>query len=316
MSNTHTVAIPKHELVGLYRQALSSGVPLDKIEEKVHKLLTRTEVSEHVEAKDDTVRTTKLKKQLPALVRFGAMVVPLFFVGVGIFLVGSAVIPILGYYITSLPGLQASNLTTPIPRDQVLDITPLVIAQNNQAQAQVASAQSSEPVIIDTQLDYTNLANWFGETLPSNLESQAEAKTFILDIPSLKIANAEVTMGGTDLSKSLIQFPGTADPGELGSPVIFGHSVLRQFYNPSEKNPKRYTSIFSTIMTMKKGDEIFVTYAGVKYKYLVQDKITVKPADTFILNQRYDSRQLKLVTCTPEGTYLNRGVVIAQLVAN
>ncbi len=316
MTHSQTVAIPKHELVGLYRQALLSGVPLDKIEDKVHRLVNRAEVSENVEEKDDKVRSTKLKKQLPSIVRYGALLVPLFFVGVGVFLVGSAVIPIISYYLTTLPGLQASNLTTPIPREQVLDITPLVIAQNGIAQAQTASALTSEPVIIDTELDYTNLSNWFSDSLPSTLETQAEAKTFILDIPSLKITNAEVTMGGTDLSKSLIQFPGTADPGELGSPVIFGHSVLRQFYNPSEKNPKRYTSIFSTIMTMKKGDEIFVTYAGVKYRYVVQDKIEVKPADTFILNQRYDNRTLKLVTCTPEGTYLRRGVVIAQLVAN
>jgi LPXTG-site transpeptidase (sortase) family protein len=314
MTSAKTVAIPKHELVGLYRQALASGVSLDKIEEKVEALWTRSEVSKTFEAKDDTVRKTKLEKRIPSIVRYGALLVPLFFVGVGIFLVGSAVFPILMYYITTLPGLQATNLTTPIPRDQVLDVMPVVVAQNNIAQA--ATAQTADPIIIDTQLDYTNLSNWFGNALPSTLESQEEAKTFTLDIPSLKIANAEVTIGGTDLSKSLIQFPGTADPGELGSPVIFGHSVLRQFYNPSEKNPKRYTSIFSTIMTLKKGDEIFVTYAGVKYKYLVQDKLTVKPADTFILNQRYDSRQLKLVTCTPEGTYIDRGVVIAQLVPN
>lgn len=67
-------------------------------------------------------------------------------------------------------------------------------------------------------------------------------------------------------------------------------------------------------MTLKAGDEIFVTYDGVKYRYLVQEKTEVQPEDVYILTQHYDVRQLKLVTCTPEGTYLRRGVVTAQLV--
>jgi len=67
-------------------------------------------------------------------------------------------------------------------------------------------------------------------------------------------------------------------------------------------------------MTLKNGDEIFVTYDGIKYRYLVQEKTEVQPEDVYILTQQYDARQLKLVTCTPEGTYLRRGVVTAQLV--
>ena len=116
------------------------------------------------------------------------------------------------------------------------------------------------------------------------------------------------------MNKSLIAFPGTALPGEYGAPVIFGHSVLRQFYNPNEKNPRRYNSIFSTIMTLKNGDQIYVTHDNIKYTYVVQEKTEVKPTDVYILNQKYDAAHLKLVTCTPEGTYLRRGVVTAQLV--
>ncbi len=46
----------------------------------------------------------------------------------------------------------------------------------------------------------------------------------------------------------------------------------------------------------------------------MQSNTEVQPTDTFILAQRYDVRQLKLVTCVPEGTVLRRGVVIATLV--
>lgn len=170
-----------------------------------------------------------------------------------------------------------------------------------------------EPIILDSPLDYTNLSNWFGATAPELLQHQQAQSEYTIDIPSIQVTNAKVVVGGTNLNKSLIQYPGTALPGDVGSPVIFGHSVLRQFFNPSEKNPRRYNSIFSTIMTMKKGEKIYVTRDGVKYTYVVQDKTEVKPEDTYILAQKYDTKQLKLVTCTPEGTYLRRGVITAVL---
>ncbi len=315
MSRPSSVPIPKHELVDLYRQALLSGVPLEKIETKVHGLLSRAAVSEVVESEREVTRKKNLKKQLPRTIRIGALLIPIFLVGLGIFLVGNALVPIASYYVTTLPMLQAANLLSPIPREQVLDVNPLIVTQASQGK--VAGLKTDvQPTIIDSQLDYTNLSNWFTEAETSQLQETTEAKTYILDIPTINISNAVVTVGGTDLNKSLIQFPGTALPGEMGDPVIFGHSVLRQFYNPSEKNSRRYVSIFSTIMTLKKGDPIYITYAGVKYTYMVQDKIEVKPTDTYILNQRYDGRHLKLVTCTPEGTYLRRGVILAELVSS
>ena len=69
-------------------------------------------------------------------------------------------------------------------------------------------------------------------------------------------------------------------------------------------------------MTLQSGDEIFLTHDDAQYKYVVRDKTEVKPEDTYILAQQFDSRKLKLVTCVPEGTYLKRGVVTAELVSN
>ena len=158
------------------------------------------------------------------------------------------------------------------------------------------------------------MSNWFDEQSDDFASLNYEVEEYRLDIPSLNVSNTKVRVGGSDLNKSLIQYPGTALPGEPGAPVIFGHSVLRQFYNPSEKNPRRYSSIFSKIMTLKNGDKIYLTYNNVKYTYQVQSNTEVQPTDTFILAQRYDVRQLKLVTCVPEGTVLRRGIVIAQLV--
>lgn len=304
----------KKDIVHLYRKALASGISVDELEKKINQYQTRLHTAEKVETQLDEQHVTTLKKKVPAVVRFGALIIPLVFIGAGAYLVGSAVLPIVNYYISTSPQLQANNLMAPIPDDQVMDVNPIITAQASEGDT--VQPGYVGPKFIDAQLDYTNLSNWFDAGTSAGLaaETQAESDVYVIDIPKLNITNAEVAIGGTDLNKSLIAYPGTALPGQLGAPVIFGHSVLRQFYNPSEKNPRRYNSIFSTIMTLKAGDSIYVTHEGVKYTYVVQDKTEVKPTDVYILAQKYDNKLLKLVTCTPEGTYLRRGVITAALV--
>lgn len=316
MSGTQS-ASTKQQLVSLYRRALAAGVPLSEVEEKIDRHLARITVADTIEQTDAVVRQEKLKRSMPRAVRLGSIVLPLAFITVGLYLVGSAVVPIVRYYLETVPSLQTATLTAPIPREQVMDVTPLVLTQGVE-QVQASDGTQDGPLIIDEKLDFTNLANWFDSNqLPELTGSGALGQTlteYTVDIPKLNVANAKVTVGGTDLNHSLIAYPGTALPGQPGAPVIFGHSVLRQFYNPSEKNPRRYNSIFSTIMTLKAGDKIYVSANGVKYTYVVQEKTEVKPSDVYILTQQYDAKRLKLVTCTPEGTYLRRGVVTAQLV--
>ncbi len=305
----------EEQLVRLYRKALEEGMPLEELEDKINRHVERLEVSRNVEAKREKEKEKGIAKRIPKTIRTGAVILPFLFISIGLYLVGNAVMPILGYYVQSAPGIKrADNLIAPIPQSDVMDITPLIVSQ-------VAGAVDAngllQPTIINEELDYTNLANWFDSAVVSGLQASGEEVgeiEYTLDIPKLNINNANVKIGGTDLNKSLIAYPGTAKPGELGAPVIFGHSVLRQFYNPSEKNPRRYNSIFSTIMTLEPGDKIYVTYDGVKYTYVVQEKSEVKPEDVYILNQDYSSRRIKIVTCVPEGTYLRRGVITAQLV--
>ncbi|MCD8485060.1 sortase [Candidatus Woesebacteria bacterium] len=235
---------------------------------------------------------------------------PAIFVTLGSVIIANAAWPILSYFVFVSPDLRVEKLVSPLPDVPILRQTQTIPT------AQAATEPEINPKVIRDNLDYTNLSNWFPETevAGASLEKQAaEEKTYIVEIPSLDIHNAEVKIGGTNLDNNLIQYPGTADPGELGAPVIFGHSVLRQFYNPSEKNPRRYMSIFSKIMTMSEGEKIYITYDGIRYTYSVKKKVEVKPEDTYILEQEFSAKQLKLVTCVPEGTYLRRGVVLAQL---
>lgn len=234
-------------------------------------------------------KRTKFEKLLPVVL-----------MSVGSILLANAVWPILSYELFTGPTLRVAdasytqNENTVATREYLLP-TP-----------------KPTPVVVAESLDFTDLSNWFSSnSLP--ILNQVTLKTYKLQIPKLDILEAEVAVGGTNLDKHLIQYPGTANPGEYGAPVIFGHSVLRQFYNPDLDNPHRYVSIFSKIMTLAEGDKILISSDGVQYTYRVTGKLEVKPEDTFILEQRHDRRTLKLVTCVPEGTYLRRGIVEAVL---
>jgi sortase A len=143
--------------------------------------------------------------------------------------------------------------------------------------------------------DYTQASNWF-EGADNQSFANDEVRFFTISIPRLKIEGAKVTVGGEDLSDSLIQFPGTALPGKIGNTVIFGHSVLPIFYNP-----KNYLSIFSTLYNLEKGDQAIVDFEGITYKYQIEDMFEVKPDDIQILEQNSSDSFLTLVTCTPPG---------------
>lgn len=155
--------------------------------------------------------------------------------------------------------------------------------------------------------DFTQITSWFPTaTLPTS--PNVPIKQYTLSIPKFKIKDATVRSDTTDLSQTLAQYPGTALPGTLGAPVVFGHSILPQFFNP-----KNYLSIFSLLPTIQNGDEIIVDYDGVTYTYLVSEKLEVYPQDVWVLQQDYDQKRLKLITCVPPGLKTKRLVVTATL---
>lgn len=166
------------------------------------------------------------------------------------------------------------------------------------------------PELINTNLDYTSADNWFANDQSYSLTSNnpKEEINYTLSIPDLGIVDAIVKYGEDDLKKSLVQYPGTAMPGDLGNPVVLGHSTLPQFFSPTN-----YKTIFSTLHTLELGNQILVSYDGVDYQYQITSMYEVEPENLSPLAQRYDRRILTLITCTPPGTYLRRLIVIAEL---
>jgi len=169
-------------------------------------------------------------------------------------------------------------------------------------------------VLGEANTDYTQLSNWFVNDTSTTITSPpptTSLSSYFLSIPKLKINQAEVIFDSTDLKNSLIHYSKTALPGQYGSPVIFGHSVLPQFFNP-----KSYITIFSTLHKLEQGDEIYINFDQIRYKYLVEEMFEVQPTDLSVLEQRFDGRYLTLITCSPPGTYLRRLIVKAQLTDN
>lgn len=226
------------------------------------------------------------KKQRDLVRKKVARISSFVFTSIGVVLIAIVILPLLYYQFVFDPGLTKQKILSPVP---------------------VVNAQDQGKVFGQAADDYTNANTWFPTAVPQTKINSA-VSSYSLSIPALKIKDATVIIGAEDLSKSLIHYGGTALPGEYGNTVIFGHSVLPIFYDPTN-----YTAIFSTISTLKNGAKIIVNYDGITYTYEVFDKEIIDPSDVSVLAQRYDDGYLYLITCHPPGTYLKRIVVRARI---
>lgn len=190
-------------------------------------------------------------------------------------------------------------------------IKPIKILENYEIQASSEETlQKQKAFSTLNQVDTTNARVWFPDA--KFVEEEAPKITnYTISIPKLGIASANVEVGSDNLKKSLVHFPGSALPGELGNPVIFGHSTLPIFFNP-----KNYETIFSTLPEIQKGDKIIARVDGIEYNYEVYNFYTVNPDEIDVLEQKYDKYDMSLITCVPPGTKWKRLIVKARLKEN
>lgn len=156
--------------------------------------------------------------------------------------------------------------------------------------------------------DFTQASLWFPDRPQSSVPSTLNVKQYTISIPKLNIMDAKVTVGGEDLSKSLVHYIPTSLPGEYGNVVIFGHSTLPQLYNP-----KDYKTIFTYLPSLEEGDNIYVKMGDLQYQYQVFSMTVVNPNQTSVLDQDKSASYLTLITCVPPGTISQRLVVKAKL---
>lgn len=220
------------------------------------------------------------------LARFVSVV----FLCVGLVLLGQVILPIASSFLVLLPQ-YSSEIASPLASYV----------------APIAQANESLSVLPLTNSDPYRPSTWFANTNSQPIGG-TNLRTYSLSIPRLKIDSAIVTFGGDDLKKSLVAWPTSALPGSYGANIIFGHSEL-----PSLANTKDYAGIFTFLMDLESGDEIFIDSDGIRYKYVVFEKKVIEPTNLSILEQRFDRAYLTLITCVPPGTLWKRGVIKAAL---
>lgn len=186
------------------------------------------------------------------------------------------------------------------------------VSNSNTTALSNANSTRGNSNIFSTNLsDYTKAGIWF-PTLKQNPDEPIvvakNIKQYALSIPRLNITNAKVIVGGEDLKKGLVHYIPRSIPGEVGNISIFGHSSLPQLYNV-----KDYSTIFTYLPSLKRGDKVYVAYDDATYEYDVDETFIVTPEEVSILDQKYDDSYLTLVTCVPPGTAWSRYVVRAKL---
>ena len=232
---------------------------------------------------------------------------PTIMITVGASLLISVGYPIVSYELKIGRQVQRARILSPVSES--------VLAEGKGLLNPSLGERAVEPQVLaqgpaeNQAVDYSQLNTWFNFSRPQPLLPSSTITHYTVSIAKLRIKDALVTIGGDDLDKSLIHYGGTANPGEAGSPVIFGHSILPQFYSPNS-----YRAIFSLLPNLKAGDEILVNFDGITYKYAIYDYYEVLPDEIDILEQHYNRKDLTLVTCVPPGTYWRRGIIKARLV--
>lgn len=105
-----------------------------------------------------------------------------------------------------------------------------------------------------------------------------------------------------DLESGVVHYANTANPGEPGNSVIFGHSSNDWW------EPGNYKFVFVLLDRLVVGDTFTVNYNSKQYVYQVTETKIVEPNDLSVLNSD-GTHQLTLITCSPPGTSWRRLIV-------
>jgi sortase A len=137
---------------------------------------------------------------------------------------------------------------------------------------------------------------------------------FFITIPKIKaeskvIANVPATNKKVymeALKKGVAHARGTGFPGQGKMIYLFAHST------DAPVNVVRYNAVFFLLNKLEKGDDIFVRFDGLLYRYRVTEKEILKANQTGALYFPDVKELLVLQTCWPPGTVWQRLLVLAE----
>lgn len=143
---------------------------------------------------------------------------------------------------------------------------------------------------------------------PQTNESQIIIPSIQVKAPVIYSTSKNNTDIAYDLRSGVVHYSTTANPGEQGNVVIFGHSSGVAWA------PGNYKFVFTLLDKLKSGQQISLDYNGKRYVYVVTGSKIVAPTDMSVLDVGSESK-LSLITCTPVGTSKNRLVVEAKQIS-
>lgn len=208
--------------------------------------------------------------------------IPLLFLGVGIFLLVQVVMPLASFKLWEAFVYSEQNTALVSPSIDTKSVLGVSIQNKDNFSAIISNNKRTTPVPYET---------------------------FTISIPSIKLESADVLVDDNTFDTHLSHLPGSALPGERGNVFISGHSSLPQFFKSDN-----YKAIFSKLPDVKKGDVIIADTGGQKFEYIVDGLKIVDPKETWVINSPDQTgRYLSLMTCVPPGLQIKRLVVLAKL---
>lgn len=141
------------------------------------------------------------------------------------------------------------------------------------------------------------------------------ASTPTLTIPKINVSTPivfEPSIAEANVQKALesgvVHYGNTANPGENGNAVIFGHSS-----NDWDK-PGNYKFIFVLLEKLAIGDTYTIDYKGIRYEYQIYDRKIILATDVGVVAPTAEPTST-LITCWPTGTSQKRLVVHAKQIS-
>ena len=181
----------------------------------------------------------------------------------------------------------------------------LALAQLDLLPDPAAASASENAGVADVSLSTAKVAPVAHPEMPVKIEARAIGLSATIANPSV----TDIETLDSLLLKGSVRYPTSAQLGEDGNIILFGHSS----YLPVVKNPAYKT--FNDIQKLKSGDTITVYSSSTAYTYAVREVVKEK-ADEGAIPLNVSGQVLTLATCNSFATKNDRFVVTADLVAS
>ena len=129
------------------------------------------------------------------------------------------------------------------------------------------------------------------EYIKKHMEGMLKIEKINLYLPILKDATKQ------NMNISVASMENTGMPGEIGNYCIAGH------------RNRTYGRNFNRLDEVETGDTVEVDNGENIYKYIVTEKLYVKPDEVWVLKKNKKEKEITLITCHPMGNPTHRLII-------